>query len=138
MTQATTTLTRPRSGPGHGHLRGLAAGAASHAWRVAVQPDLDLKGVEVAPRARKAVMHQLTDRTTTRAGQPRALADDLEADAPRRGIELDLRDLIATLIVDAARTKPIPENGSGAGILRQVSNQDQYYSSSLHCSRQKH
>ena len=74
----------------HPDLCGLAAGAARHAWYVAVQPGLELEEVQVAPRARKAVMHRLSTGTTSRAGQPRALAVDLEIDAPLGGVELDV------------------------------------------------
>jgi hypothetical protein len=35
----------------------------------------------------------------------------------------DLRSLVATLIVDMARTRPVKEGSSEAGMLRQVSNQ---------------
>ncbi len=36
----------------------------------------------------------------------------------------DLRSLVATLIVDVARTLPVKESSSEAGMLRQVSNQE--------------
>ena len=41
----------------------------------------------------------------------------------------DLRSLVAALIVDMARTRPVKEGASEAGKLRQVSNQLSLWSS---------
>ena len=83
---------RARTRPGHGHLRGLAAGTAGHARHVAVQPGLELEEVQVPPGSAQPVVHRLRGRTACRAGEPAGVAADLEVDTPLGRVESDVID----------------------------------------------
>jgi hypothetical protein len=83
------SLTRPR----HWNLRHLAAIGTGHARHLGMQMRFVLKEIQMAPRARQAIVKRLRRCPTSRAGMTGCAEPHLEVDPSRLWLEDDFLDL---------------------------------------------